>query len=67
MFQWFKKVMAWELIFEAGANRYFENTITGERRVVRGRGGYSPVDTSWLTRTKIPLGSPPTGGSGVMK
>ena len=41
---------SWKYMFSQGANKYFENSVTHERKCVKGSGGYSPVNTRWLEK-----------------
>lgn len=39
----------WELVGTKGANSYYENTITGKRKVWDCHvGGYTPIDYDWV-------------------
>jgi len=43
---------AWQLIFSKGANEYWENSVTGERRVKQeDYDNAGPIDYEWLEAT----------------
>lgn len=44
-----QSLFAWEHVFNAGGNAYFENTKTGDRKAKWQGGGYSAIDCEWLS------------------
>ena len=65
MIKTFFSFFAWKKVYIAGCNTYYENTLTGERKVVRGQGGFSPICQDWLDKVPASVHTPPIGGSGV--
>lgn len=64
-----KKILswfAWERSHISGCNTYYENSVTGERMVVSGQGGYSPIEQNWIDRNANSIHIPPIGGSGIV-
>lgn len=48
MIRFIRSLFAWELVGSMGANDYFQNTITGKRRVVKIATVHSPIDWDWV-------------------
>lgn len=68
MNRWLRSLVAWRLVEETGVWAYWQNEISGKRRVTRvNRGGHQPIDGRWLrTGNWTPRGKPrqsaPVGG-----
>ena len=54
MWRMIRSGFAWQLVRDTDVHTYWENRLTGERRIVRYRQeGYQPVDYDWL-RQAVP-------------
>lgn len=48
VFKAIRALYAWQLVHDTGAHHYYENAVTGKRKVIDVAGGYQPVNWEWL-------------------
>lgn len=49
--RWLSSIFAWRVVRNSGAWLYYENNVTGKRKVIRIAGsGYQPLDKEWLDK-----------------
>lgn len=55
-----RALFAWRQVYNSGVYSYLENTLTGERRVLRtNQCGHQPIDVAWLKFERNYVGRPP--------
>lgn len=68
MIRWLRSLFAWRTIYENDAWCLRRNTVTDERLWTRKfTGGHIPLPMVDGDGQVIPLGAPPSGGSGVSR
>jgi hypothetical protein len=68
MIKFIKSLFAWEVVERGTFYSYYQNKITGKRKISGGvQGGWALKDKQWIETGIFYEPTPPTGGSGASK